>query len=304
VKQRPPIPVAPRARLRTYSHLAEARRIPGEYDIATSRVSYHHTRGLEVELPFGGWYARHGAEATLPGVDWEAFADPERLTYRRYTALRAEHESFVGQLFARLDDAPSPSPAALDAFDQAVAPLRYPIHGLQMVAAYLGQLAPCGRVAIACAFQAADEIRRLQHVAYRMGQLRRQHPERPETSRARWQEDAAWQPLRRLVERLLVTWDWTEAFAALQLGIKPALDDWMAGRLAACLHGHGEHLFAEVLTATAGDARWSRAWSEALLALVTAAAPEPAAQLSAHGARWRDEASAAIATVDGGEPCR
>jgi Methane/Phenol/Toluene Hydroxylase len=38
-------------------------------------------------------------------------------------------------------------------------PLRFPGHGLQMLAAYIGKMAPSSRITMAASFQAADEMR-------------------------------------------------------------------------------------------------------------------------------------------------
>ena len=46
-----------------------------------------------------------------------------------------------------------------------------------MLAAYVGQMAPSGRITIACALQAADEMRRVHRLAYRMALLRRLRPD-------------------------------------------------------------------------------------------------------------------------------
>jgi toluene monooxygenase system protein E len=307
VKPHPPDPVAPRATLKTYSHLMGARRVPTDYEIATTRLLYHHQRGLEVQLPFGDWYAHHGAQLAFPDVDWEAFADPRRLTYSGYTSARTQQEAFVAQLFVRLEEAAPPPAAALACFEDEVAPLRFPLHGLQMAAAYLGQLSPASRIAIVCAFQAADEMRRVQHIAYRMGQLRRDHPGPvADESRARWQEAPAWQPLRRLIERLLVAWDWATAFAALQLAVKPLLDEYIAGALATRLQRTGDLLFAEVLTATRADSRWSQEWSEALTHVIATAPSGKAAAmatLEARAAPFRDEAAAAVVALASGAGC-
>ena len=55
--------------------------------------------------------------------------------------------------------------------DRWYSPLRFPVHGLQMLAAYIGQMAPASRITNCAAFQAADELRRLQRIAYRTVQL-------------------------------------------------------------------------------------------------------------------------------------
>jgi toluene monooxygenase system protein E len=290
--------VAPRAQLRTYSHLAGERRVPSEYEIVTSRLLYHPERGLEVNVPFATWFARHGAAAAFAGVDWERFADPRQTTYASYTALQAEQERFVAQLFARMEEGDGElPPAAVRLCDQAAAPLRFALHGLQMVAAYLGQLAPAGRITTVLALQAADEMRRLQHLAYRMALHRQRRPEWRDDSRRIWQSASAWQPLRRLTEELLVTWDFGEALVALVTALKPALDRQLWPVLATRMRAAGDYLFGEVLLASQGDAAWSAQWSDALLTLIAAAHPNHGAVIDQARQRWRGRSDDAIATL-------
>src|SRR3954468_16302015 len=189
--------------LKTYSHLAQGRRMPSEYELVTSRLLYYPERGFEVAVPLGDWYRRHQQGSPLQAPDWEAFEDPRHTTYTRYVTLQAQQEAHVegilGSIEAQGYDG-ALSPAALELLARAVAPLRFAFHGLQMAAAYVGQMAPAGRITVASLLQAADEMRRLQRVAYRLGQLRRVEAgfaRVDEESRALWQGDASWQPLRR-----------------------------------------------------------------------------------------------------------
>ena len=302
MKSTPSVP--PRARLRTYSHLAEGRRIPGDYDVATSKLLYHPQRGLEVDVPFGRWYQRHARGSALQLDDWDAFADPRRTTYSNYTALMTGREAFAGTLADRMAETGYDdrlAPAAIELFDDAVAPLRYPLHGLQMVAAYLGQLAPAGRIAIVCALQAADELRRVQHIARRMARVgRARAPDGPgDDGRARWEGHAAWQPLRRAVELLLVVRDWGEAFAALQLCVKPLLDRWICLGLAGRAAELDDPLFGELLGAFDADARWHRQWAAELVRLALAGRPQNREALMAWIARWLPIAEGAIEPLAG-----
>src|SRR5439155_20695750 len=160
---------------------------------------------------------------------WERFRDPRETTYARYTALQSRKEIFVdGVLESMQSQAHNAglTPAWLETLELALAPSLFPIHGLQMVASYIGQMAPSGRITIAALFQAADEMRRAERIAYRVRQLHLRSglagelPERSDSLdgvRSRWMTDPAWQPLRETVERLLVTYDWGEAFTALNL---------------------------------------------------------------------------------------
>ena len=215
---------------RTFWHLAHLKRKPTDYDIATSRLLYYVGRGFEVKVPFSAWHERFGKGSPLVISDWEQFSDPRQTTYTKYTELQKAKETFVDGLLKSIEE--TDYDARLDAawirvLSRTVAPLRYPIHGLQMVAGYIGHMAPSGRLVIACAFQAADEMRRIQRLAYRTCQLQAREPDFASKSRPDWEGHEAWQPLRRAVEQLLVTYDWGESFCSveprLQAGLRRAL---------------------------------------------------------------------------------
>jgi CheY-like chemotaxis protein len=165
--------------------------------------------------------------------------------------------------------------------EQVVPPARYLFHGLQMAACYVAQMAPSGRIAICAMFQAADEMRRLQRFAYRMAQLRLARPEFGANARRSWEEDPAWQGAREVLERLLATWDWGEAFVALDLVVKPRIDAFFTGTFARASAAAGEPLWTEILASLAQDAVWHREWSEALVAVAADGGASEAAV-----ARW------------------
>jgi toluene monooxygenase system protein E len=105
-------------------------------------------------------------------------------------------------------------------------PLRFPVHGLQMLASYVAQMAPASRITNCAAFQPADEMRRVQRIAYRTVQLSGPafDADTPRRQQAAWEEEAAFQPLRELVEKALITYDWGEAFLVTTAVIKPRID--------------------------------------------------------------------------------
>jgi toluene monooxygenase system protein E len=259
--------------LKTYSHLAGERRVPTEYEIVTTRLLYHPQRGFEVDVPLESWYQRHQRDGRLRCADWERFADPRATTYASYTALQARQESHLDGVLRSWESAEH-DPAMLAAwgetFSRVLAPLRFALHGLQMIAAYVGQMAPCGRLTIAALLQSADELRRVHRLAYHMGLYRRLHPG-PDHSRASWQQDPAWQPLRRAVEQALVTYDWGEALVALNLGLKPLVEGLFFTEMARLAREQRDFLLGEVLSSLDEDSRWHQSWSGALIQLV---APE------------------------------
>jgi toluene monooxygenase system protein E len=261
--------------LRTYSHLADRGEVPSEYQIVSSRLLYYPERGFEVNVPVGPWYERYQRGGRLQASDWEAFEDPRETTYASYTQLQASNEQHLDAVARsfQLNGQHALLPAQWrEVVSAVVPPLRYPWHGFQMIAAYLGQMAPSGRLTLVALFQAADELRRIHRIADLMGQQRElQSGEGPllgERALEEWQDGPAWQPLRRAVEEALCAYDWGESFAALCLGIKPFVDDLLLYQLGDAARAAGDFLLGEVLGSLAEDARWHREWAAAFVGLL------------------------------------
>jgi toluene monooxygenase system protein E len=281
---------------RTYWHLEALGRRPTDYEIATSRLLYYVGRGFEVTLPAGAWYQKHQVESPLRAADWEAFADPRETTYRKYVELQKKKELFVDGLFQSMEDTGydrTLSAAWLTTLSRLAGPLRYAVHGLQMAACYVGQMAPSGRIVVAALFQAADEMRRVQRLAYRTRALQATSTDFGADARERWQSDPLWQPLREVVEQLLVTYDWGEAFAALNLAVKPAFDDVFMVRLGTLAQSRGDDLLARVLLSLNEDCEWHRAWTRALVETAIASEPTNRAVLD----RWTEVWSPRVRTA-------
>jgi toluene monooxygenase system protein E len=255
-------------KLKTYSRLARDRRMPSDYELVTTDLLYYPSRGFEVATPLADWYAKHQKGSPLVVSDWERFSDPRQTTYAKYTDLAQAREAYVDAILQSIEDTAYDrglSPEWRRTLEDALAPLRFPLHGFQMIAAYVGQMAPSGRITVAAAFQAADEMRRIQRIAYRMAQLRLVDSTFGDRSRDAWQRDDAWQPLREAVERCLVTYDWGEALVALNLCLKPAIDDLFMVALARKAKQQGDFQLGQIFSSLDEDCRWHREWTNALL---------------------------------------
>jgi toluene monooxygenase system protein E len=284
---------------RTYWHLTELGRKPTDYDIASSRLLYYPERGFETAVPIAAWYRTYQHASELACRDWERFRDPRETTYARYVELQRTKEAFVDGVLAAAEGSERDrlSPPWLTRLAGIVPPLRYPVHGLQMVAAYIAHMAPSGRIVIAAMMQAADETRRVERLAYRMRQLQDIDPDFGANARARWETDPAWQPLRELIERLLVTYDWGEAFVALACVVKPRFDALFTAQLADIARRSGDDAFANVMFSLGEDARWHREWTRALLDVALADRPENRAVIEGWIVRWSPLAISAIAAL-------
>lgn len=267
-----PFEKARRRTYKTYSHLENAKRVPSTYEITTTKLHYYPDQGFSVRTPVAAWYERCQTNPHLTGIDWNLFSDPQLHTYTTYVQGRKKQESSLSHLFSNLDAETRAAVAKTDwpeIVERCFAPLLFPVHGFQMVAAYIGQMAPASRITIVAALQAADERRAVEHIAQYVGVVRESRPGFADNRRAAWENEAAWQPLRQAVETLLVTYDWVEALVALNGFLKPMVTGFLFETLAKASLGRSCTVFPLILSSLRDDERWHREWSEKLFSLVS-----------------------------------
>jgi len=111
-------------------------------------------------------------------------------------------------------------------------------------------------------------MRRVQRIAYRVRQLQHLYRGFASDSKARWQTDTLWQPLRIAIEKLLICYDWAESFVALNLVLKPLMDELFMNHLSDLALREGDYLLGQVFYSLNEDCRWHREWSQALTRMV------------------------------------
>jgi toluene monooxygenase system protein E len=242
---------------RTYLCLEGKRRKPSDYEVTSTALLYYPARGFEVDTPVWRHYLAYQRNGRLRSEHWDEFEDPAHTTYSSYVAERRDQEAFLDRLLER---PPAPVARELRPLLGLFSALRFPLHGLQMTAAYVGALAPSGRITIPALFQAADEMRRVQRVCRWLSRSGVPAAELDALGRELWQQAPAFQPLRRLVERLLVTYDWGEALIALNGIIKPVFDRLWFEQLVVVAEQHHDEVLEKILSSLGDDGRWHEAW--------------------------------------------
>jgi toluene monooxygenase system protein E len=258
---------------KTYWHLLEQKRMPTEYEIVTSKLLCYTGEGFtgkrfELDIPLKDWYRRYQEESPLVCSSWEKFRDPRETTYTKYTDVQRDKEIFVDGIMDEIELTEYDArlrPAWLHTLGTVVAPLRYPGHGFQMIASYIGQMAPSGRITIAAALQSADEMRRIQRIAYRIRQLQQIYRGFAADSGTLWQTDSMWQPLREVVEKLLVAYDWADSFVGLNVVLKPLVDELFMKYLSDLALLEDDYLLGQIFYSLNEDCQWHRQWTESLV---------------------------------------
>ena len=165
-----------------------------------------------------------------------------------------------------------------------------------MCTAYLGHIAPASYISNCAVFGAGDLLRRVSLVAYRTRQLAdAARSSIGSTERAVWERNEAWQPAREALEKLLTAYDWGECFTAMNLVLRPTLDQILLRQLATAAHDNNDDLTWLLLGNLAADADRCTRWSTALARYAIQQRAANRDVLLRWIARWTPRAEAAAA---------
>lgn len=281
-------------KLKTWTAFGELGQRPTEYEILTHGLN-HTMRPVPLELTPDAhgnrWLREHRDSMALTVPDWNAFRDPDAVTYASYVAMQDDQETYVEGLIERFDadgHDGALTEQALRFLALTVTPCRYLAHAEQMLSAYVQQLAPSSYIANCATFQTADQLRRVQLIAYRTTQLQRSYPEVGFATgeRATWEGHPAWQPIREAIEHALVEFDWDRAVVATQLVVKPVADLLFLDQLSSELAAAGTALDGLISENLWLDSLRSRRWTAALLRFLADADDGNMAVLQGHLTEW------------------
>jgi len=261
--------------LKTWSHLAGQRRRPSEYEIVSTNLLW----STDDEVPWAmapgthmnQWYLKYRDASPLKHADWNAFRDPDEMVYRTYNIMQDGQETYVDGLLDEHNANGHDAGLSADWLEHLAAlytPGRYLLHAAQMGSAYLVQLAPASTIVNCAMLQSADQLRWVSRIAYRTKELSLAAPDKGfiDGESGHWQNDAAWQGFRELMERTLVAYDWGEHFVALNLVAKPAIDEAFVRQLGNAARRADDGLLHQLMDAHQTDNERSRRWSQALVA--------------------------------------
>jgi len=278
---------------RTFSAFGDVRRMPSEYEIVTQGQNWtlRQNRAATFEQnPSSAanlWFLTYRDNSPLQAENWDAFRDPDTLTYRAYVTLQSDAETKVrGALEACAAEALDAASVTL--LGHLFTPSRYLYHGFQQAEAYIGYMAPSPYITNAAGYSTADFLRRVTTIAYRTRELQIACPDSDigSAERALWEGHDGWQPARKAIEYALVSYDWAEAFTALNLVLAPTLDDVLLTRLGRVAKDHGDDLTWMLTTFLAEDSRRRDRWSRTLADLAVTQRPENRAVLGKWISRW------------------
>jgi toluene monooxygenase system protein E len=300
--------------LKTWSHLANRRRRPTEYEAVSTNLLWS-TSNPEAPWTMGDaitmskWYKKYRNGSPLRSADWDGFRDPDQSIYRNYTLIQDGQESFVDGLLedhSRNEHDPSLPDAWTELLGRIYTPSRYLMHAVQMSSNYLVALSPASTISNCFMFQAGDHLRWLSRVAYRTAELKVAKPNQgfDEAERKHWEQAPEWQGFRELAERVLVAWDWGEQFIALNFVLKSAIDAAFIGALGQAARRNDDTLTGLLLDAQLIDSDRTRRWTTTLVKHALDSNADNAGVIQGWIEKWNPLGEAAIEKFCAGLPDR
>jgi toluene monooxygenase system protein E len=282
--------------------------VPSEYEIVTHNTNWtlrkSRTNALEANpsSPANLWFLTYRDRSPLQVEDWNGFRDPDEFTYRRYVTMQDEQETVIAGLLERYADAGhdrSHSPAWRMCLLKLFTPSRYPVHAIQMAYSYLAQMAPSSYISNCAAFAAADMLRRVSLTAYRTRELQKSWPTDGfgVTERSVWETDSGWQDSRKALELALVAYDWGECFCAINLVLRPSLDDVLIRQLGELARRNGDEQTWLLLSNLSLDSERCDRWSAALARFAIERRPGNRVVFQRWIAKWTPRVDAAAARL-------
>jgi toluene monooxygenase system protein E len=297
-------------RRRTWSAFGDIKKVPSDYEVMTHGTNWTLRAGRTAPFeqnPSSAanlWFVTYRENSKLRSDDWDGYRDPDAVTYRNYVTAQDEAETKVAGLLDEYSSAGSDkdySPEWRATLGKIFTPTRYPVHGAQQILAYLGHMAPSSYITNAAAFSMSDQLRRVSLVSYRTRELQLAWPDEGfgTSERDVWENDPAWQGVRKVVEQALITYDWAEAFTALNLVLLPTLDDVLLTQFRRLAKDKGDELTWLLLSSIEADSRRRDRWSGALARFAVEDRPGNAGVLQGWIDKWAPRADAATEGLAG-----
>ncbi|MCA4735811.1 monooxygenase [Mycobacterium avium] len=232
---------------RDFTYITPSRRRLTEYEAVICNAQPDMN-----QFETGGWFLLRPdlkdsvdfSSTALRHPNWFAYRDPSGLWQRPYIKLQAQHERSIAQASeaaTRNGSLLDIAPAWIDVLAphyEAFASLEW---GMFLAHAYVSREALSDTITMAFTFSGMDRLRHQQDIALYSLELHDQVGSYQEgLGMQAWLADEAWQPTRRLVERLLTLTDWAEIVTVINLVVDPMVTALIGSeffRTVAPLHG-------------------------------------------------------------------
>jgi phenol hydroxylase P1 protein len=229
--------------------------------------------------------------------DWYCLLDPRQYYYGAWTIARSRQQDGAERNFAFVEKRAllAAIPPELGArIDQLLLPLRHVEYAANLNNCYISAYGYGVSITQATMMCAMDRLGIAQYIT-RIGLMRDDGAGGAlKTAKAAWQHDPAWQGMRALAEKMLVTKDWFELFVAQNVVLDGLLYPLVYQSFGAELNAAGQTSFALL---TEFMAEWfdeHQRWCNQVMKIAAAESPSNRAQLAQWVQKWQPQVLAAL----------
>jgi hypothetical protein len=198
---------------KTWVWLSGRKRPPGEYEELSTGVQWYGDPVSRTEL--SSWKT----DSTVIKADWDAFRDPSAMYYRNYIVGQDGAERSLDAVFMVAKDAdfvsgiPDPWRADLVTLVGAMSHAEW---ATAMAHQHVQRFALSPTVACCSQLQVMDKLRSAERSLEWFDLI---HPDGENLISEAWMESPAMQPLRKLLEEILIVKDWGEVIVAVNVAL-------------------------------------------------------------------------------------
>ncbi|AWR96056.1 toluene monooxygenase [Acidianus brierleyi] len=215
----------------------------GPFELGTDHLTQKWYRHFRDNSPF--------IKPLFERRQWHDYEDPYKLTYWNYNNMADDNETFLDKIYEEIVSSKydlNLSEESLEFYRDVYDPIKYIWHIFQMESMYLASMSPTSSVTNVFVFMGMDHLRRVQRIAQRIKMLDFVYPSYAFGTRGRdqFERSSIFQPTRKLLEKMLVTYDSGEALTAFNLAVKYVYDELLLNGLSSLGTSRGDEILKHI----------------------------------------------------------
>ncbi len=249
---------------KTWVWLQGRKRPPGEYEELTTGVQWYGDPVSRTGV--GSWRL----DSTVIKADWDTFRDPSGMYYRNYIVGQDSAERSLDAVFSVAKDGDFVS-AIADGWRgdlvTLVGAMSHAEWGTAMAHQHVQRFSLSPTIACCAQLQVMDKLRSAERDLEWFDLL---HPDGENLISEAWMNSRAMQPLRKLLEEILIVQDWGEVIVATNLALLGMLQPFQRELYVRGGRANADFVTAALGAAFAKDAARHTAWTDAYVKLTQA----------------------------------
>lgn len=247
---------------KTWVWLQGRKRPPGEYEELSTGVQWYGDPVSRTDV--GSWRL----DSTVIKADWDAFRDPSSMYYRNYIVGQDSAERSLDAVFAVAKEADFISGVHGSWRDDLLTLLGAMSHaewGIAMAHQHVQRFSLSPTVACCAQLQVMDKLRAAERNLEWFDLL---YPDGENLTLAAWMDEPSIQPLRKLLEEILIVADWSEVIVATNVALLGMLLPFQHEVYVKGGRAHGDFVTAALGAAYAKDGARHTSWGDAFVKLM------------------------------------